>query len=112
MGSLNEVGKVFPDFAWRGKAARFLSNPENFNWKTSFALPGQAGRLHATIRSAVRREDSTPILLLDLTARGIGGKDGAREATWEWFDLAHEWIVRGFTDLTGEGMHKNVWRRK
>ena len=73
-------------------------------------MPDETGRLHATIRSAVRRDDNLPIILFELTARGMT-KDRSKEAMWAWFDLAHEWIVRGFADLTGENMHKNVWKR-
>jgi len=29
----------------------------------------------------------------------------------EWFDLGHEWIVKGFTDFTTEHMHE-IWGRK
>ncbi len=108
--SLATVGNVFPDFAWRTQSSRFLPEPEALNWRTSFLLPKQAGRLHATIRSATRRDDKTPILMLDLTARGMGD-DSTRASMWAWFDLAHEWIVEGFADLTGETMHKTVWNR-
>ncbi len=107
---LQRVGIAFPDFDWRAQETRFLERPEAFTWRTTFAMPDESGRLHVTIRSAVRRGDNVPILLLDLTARGFG-KDCSKDAMWSWFDLAHEWIVRGFADLTGESMHKNVWKR-
>ena len=110
LDSINQVGNVFPDFGWRSATTRFLNEPEAFNWRTSFALPDNSGRLHATIRSAVRREDNAPMLLFELTARGLG-KDRSKDAMSAWFHLAHEWIVRGFTDLTGENLHKNVWKR-
>jgi len=29
-----------------------------------------------------------------------------------WFDLAHEWIVRGFTDLTEKEMQETIWKRE
>jgi len=107
---LQQVGVVFPDFDWRPQEERFLKRPEAFTWRTTFAMPDESGRLHVTIRSGVRRGDNVPMLLLDLTARGFG-KDCSKEAMWAWFDLAREWIVRGFADLTGENMHKNVWKR-
>ena len=110
IGSLSEVGSVFPDFSWRDNAQRFLPTPETLNWKCVFALPDKVGRLHATIRSAVRRDDNTPILLFELTARGIP-KEHTVSEMWSWFDLAHEWIVRGFADLTGDDMHQNIWKR-
>ena len=110
LNTLAEVGTVFPDFCWVAGSDRFLSDPERFNWKTSFVLPDEAGRLHVTIRSGLRREDKTPILLFEITARGMTA-DGKKSAMWAWFDLAHEWIVRSFTDLTSASMHKNVWKR-
>ncbi len=109
--TMQDIGEVFPDFAWRVNEQRFLSVAEGVNWRTSFALPNHSGRLHVTIRNAKRRDDNRPILLFDLTARGIG-KDMSPEAMWSWFDLAHEWIVCGFADLTHQEVQKNIWRKK
>ena len=57
------------------------------------------------------RNSGQPIILLDLTVRGIG-KDKSIEGMWDWFDLAREWIVCGFADLTGERVQTEVWKRK
>ena len=108
--TLERVGKVLPDFGWRHAAGRFLPTPERLNWRTSFLLPNKAGRLHATIRNSVRRDDDKPILLLELTARGLG-IDSSRAEMWKWFDLGHEWIVRAFADLTDADVQRNVWKR-
>jgi uncharacterized protein (TIGR04255 family) len=108
--SMGEIGGIFPDFDWRKSAQRFLPAPEAINWQTLFILPERAGRLRVSIRLAKRRSDGLPTFLLELTARGIS-TDRSRPAMWLWFDLAHEWIVRGFTDLTSDTMHKNYWRR-
>jgi uncharacterized protein (TIGR04255 family) len=108
--SLSTLGELFPDFAWRGTKERFLPNFEAINWRTTFPLPDHRGRLHATIRLGTRKSDKRPVLLLELTARGIG-KDSSRQEMWTWFDLAHEWIVNGFTDLTGEEVQRTVWKR-
>ncbi len=51
-----------------------------------------------------------PLFLVELTVRGIP-KDKSVETMWQWFDLAREWIVRGFTDLTGQEMHSR-WERQ
>jgi len=108
---LNEIGKVFPDFSLRADGRRFLPEPDGINWRTSFALPDEAGRLHVTIRHAKLRDSDIPVLLLDLTVRGIG-RDKSPWGMTDWFDLARECIVRGFTDLTGEDVQKDIWRRK
>jgi len=107
---LSDLGNVFPDFSWRPAKERFLPNPEAINWQTSFVMPERSGRLHGSVRLGKRRTDGRPTLLLELTARGIGN-DKSRSAMWSWFDMAHEWIVCGFSDLTSENMHKNLWRR-
>ncbi len=109
--TLRDVGKVFPDFAWRVKEDRFLSVPGSINWRTSFPLPNREGRLHATLRSATRNSDGQPIFLFELTARGMN-KDSSPEGMWRWFDLAREWIVRGFTDLTGHDVQQHRWGRR
>jgi uncharacterized protein (TIGR04255 family) len=107
--SLGDVGKVFPDFNWR-LGDRFFGPPEKVNWRTSFALPEKRGRLHLVIQSALRRQDRLPLFIVELTVRGIGAE---RElgAMWGWFDMAREWIVRGFADITGPEVQKTVWRR-
>jgi uncharacterized protein (TIGR04255 family) len=109
--TLGNIKNVFPDFAWRGEGNRFLPVPEVINWQTSVVLPERCGRLHASIRLGKRRTDRHPILLFELTARGVSS-ERSKAAMWRWFDMAHEWIVRGFTDLTSEKLHKSVWRRR
>ena len=108
--SLDRIGCTLPDFGWRTNDKRFLPMPDRLNWRTSFALPNKAGRLHATIRNGVRNEDGKPLLLFELTARGFG-KDRSRAEMWEWFDLGHKWIVRAFADLTDEDVQCDVWKR-
>lgn len=106
----DDIGNIFPDFSRRKSEKRFLPSPETINWQTSFVFPERAGRLRVSIRLGERKSDRLPIILLELTARGIGA-DRSRSSMWSWFDMAHEWIVCGFTDLTAENMHKNLWRR-
>ncbi len=66
------------------------------------------GRLHVSIQPGWQKPGNAPIYVLELTARGapIGtGVEGARS----FFDVGHEWIVRGFRDLTTPHMH-TIWR--
>lgn len=108
--TLADTGNVFPDFKRRNRDSRYLPEPETINWRTSFLFPEKVGRLHAVIRNAIRTEDQTPIIQLELTARGMP-HSGTRDAMWSWFDLAHTWIVTSFTDLASETVRKNVWRQ-
>jgi len=109
--SINDIGNIFPDFARNVSSKRFLPEPDQLNWRTSFCLPDQQGRLHIVIRHIRRAADSQPILLFELTARGFP-KDSSSEAMWHWFDLAHVWIVKGFTDLTDADIRKRLWRQE
>lgn len=104
--NLSEIGKVFPDFSFRETTERFLPGPETINWRTSFLLPNKAGRMHVTIRNGKRRSDHKPMIIMDLTVRGFN-----EEGMEKWFDIAHEWIVCGFADLTGPDIQAKVWRR-
>jgi len=107
--SIQEVGKVFPDFLWR-TGQRFLGPPEKLHWRTSFLLPERRGRLHLSIQSALRRQDRVPVFILELTVRGIG-PDRTLAGCWPWFDEARNWIVRGFADITGREIQQNTWKR-
>jgi uncharacterized protein (TIGR04255 family) len=107
---ISELGRVFRHHQYRATAKRFLPVVETANLKTTFALPNRTGRLHASIKTGIRKEDSKPIIVFELTVRGLP-TDRAREAMWGWFDVGREWIVRGFTDLTTEEIQTSVWRR-
>lgn len=95
---------VCPDLAW-GLRPRFLPSPTTGEVRFVFDLPSHAGRLRITLKDALRTSDQTRIVVMELTARGMLPNRN------EWFGLAHEWIVRGFSDLTSEEMHRQ-WRRR
>lgn len=108
--SPDDAGAVFPDFSWRC-GDRFLPAPEAVAWKMAFTMPDHLGRLHVTVRQAVRKSDGANVLLCELTARGRPAETSPREVA-DWLDLAREWIVRGFADLTSEKMQDIQWGRK
>ena len=108
---LEDIGNLFPDFPWRLNESRFLPVPPHRNLRLSFDLPDNVARLHVTIRDGVRRHDQKDILLFELTVRGMPANTST-EAMWSWFDLARDWIVRGFVDLTNQEIQKTVWRKE
>ncbi len=108
--TIDDLPKIFLDFAWKQTNDRFLPNPEKVSWNTEFPLQDEKGYLTVHLKQAIRTEDKAPLLVLELKTRGIG-KSTTKEAIREWFDVAHEWIVRGFTDLTTPEIQK-FWERK
>jgi uncharacterized protein (TIGR04255 family) len=107
---LGDLSKIFSDFTWVQREERFLHNPENFAWRTEFLIPEKMGHLVVTLNQATRIEDKIPLFVLELKARGIG-ESTDKKTFHKWFDVAHEWIVRGFTDLTTPYIHK-LWERE
>jgi len=110
--TLADIGEVFPDLRWRSNSVRVFPSPESILWRAAFVLPNQQGRLHASIVNAQWEKDgrNINILILELTARGIG-RNPSQEEMYAWFDLARESIVRTFTDLTSEIIQHAIWRR-
>jgi uncharacterized protein (TIGR04255 family) len=107
---VDDLPNIFSDFTWTKKSGRFLPNPAGMNWKAEFTLPDKVGSLVASLKQATRIEDQVPLFVLELNARGLNEHKKIVDVS-EWFDIAHEWIVRGFTDLTTAEMHK-VWERE
>lgn len=98
--SFDEIRRILPDVGWRQGRGRFLKKVETFLWQTSFALPEDFGKLMVKAQSAARKIDKRPVLAFELRTVGLG-EDNSLDAVWRWFNLSHEWIVRGFFDLTG-----------
>jgi uncharacterized protein (TIGR04255 family) len=105
-----EGNPVFVDQARDLSRTRFLPDPESFEWRTSYRLPEDSGRLHVLISTAREVVTGAPLKKLDMIARGINDAGSSGEMR-TWFDLAHEWIVLGFADVTTSSMQTNVWRR-
>jgi uncharacterized protein (TIGR04255 family) len=108
--TIDDLPGIFPDFVWKQTKTRFLPNPEKVAWQTEFPLQEKKGYLIVNLKQATRTEDKVPLLVLELKTRRIG-ESRSKEAIREWFDLAHEWIVRGFTDLTTPEIQK-IWERE
>lgn len=102
-----DVEKVFT--VWRQPDAKYPGPAHTVMFHARFVM-AQAdgkpiGRLHADLKSAVRRQDGQPMFVLNLTARGMLG-DGI-----DFFDTGREWVVRSFAGITTLDMHK-IWKRK
>jgi len=102
--TIDDLPEIFSDFIWHKTKTRFLPDPENITWTSRFSLSEKRGHLTVSLREAVRKEDTLPVLIFELKVNGFNKENNIRN----WYDLARQWIVRGFTDLTTEKMHK-IW---
>ncbi len=105
--SFGEIHKILSVIA--APRTKFLPESEVATLNSRYLMPDKKGRLHVTVQPAVRKDDRRVVLQLTLTARGRP-ESGSTEDVLRWFDLGHEWIVRGFADLTTTDMHR-LWER-
>lgn len=109
--SPSDLSKLFVAFNKASTKGEFLREVEGVDWTTTFCLPNESGRLYAQLRTAIKTEDKSKLLQFNLTARGISS-DTSLDGMQSWFDLAHDNIVRSFSDLTTDDAQKIVWKRK
>ena len=105
----SQLPRVFPSMG-AITTGGFLPAPEAVQWQLRYLLPESRGRLFIDMNPAFRASDMKFVLVLTLTARGAPASESSEDA-FEWFDLAHEWIVRSFNELTGPDMHKSWGKR-
>ena len=106
-----DIHGVLSDLDWSTNVDRFLPEPLNLGWNTTFALPEDSGRLHVQLDQKIQQIDKKPLFTLQLIARGLGA-DKSEDAIWNWFELAHKWIVCGFADLTNTKIQTEIWQRE
>jgi uncharacterized protein (TIGR04255 family) len=110
MNSLADISAVFPDITWQPNRL-ILPAPSALRWRLDFDLPNNTGRLHVDVKTGVRTKDKLPLLVCELTARGLPeGSDD--QALASWFDQGRQWIVKGFADLTGQDVQRDLWQRR
>lgn len=105
---VDDIGGLLPDFP-RRRDARFLPVPVAFSSQTRYRLPDDNGTLLATVKQGKRLADEAELFILELAAKGVGPRSTDQQGLKAWFDLAHEWIVLGFEDLTSEAAQKEIW---
>ncbi|MFN0316576.1 MAG: TIGR04255 family protein [Burkholderiales bacterium] len=82
---------------------------EDFVFHAQFPILGPTnewiGRLHVEVQPAHRIADGKPMYAMNLTARGMLGKD------YDFFDIGRRAVVKSFEHLTTKNMHR-VWGKK
>ncbi len=88
----------------------FLPAPEALVFNARYEMSERNGRLHVAAQPAIRRDDGKEVLQVTLTARGKPASSKLSDIV-KWFDLGHQWIVHGFTDITTADLHR-VWGKR
>jgi hypothetical protein len=75
----------------------------------AFRNARQKGTATASLSNAIDKKSGNNLLVLIFTCTG---PHSDKYSPREWFDAAHEWIVRSFTDLTTQEAHQKWGREK
>ena len=106
---MGQVGEVFMPLNWSTRSD-FLPVPKTLSTAWVFMLPKHAGQLSVELRP-VAPENEPLRLRLSLTVTGAPADLEDTGAFANWFDLAREWIVRGFADLVGP-VTDGIWGKR
>lgn len=87
----------------------FLSKPEVHNSELAFLLPEENGHLSVRMNQQTRLTDSSNVILFELTAHSKDRPNPDSDLIG-WFNIAHEYIVKAFLDLTQQSIHQE-WGR-
>lgn len=104
---VEDIERVFPSISWK-RSTEFLPTPTELSLKAVFELPSGFGNLTVNVVPAKVVRDGSAVLKFELVARS--GAKAPPPKFEEWVQVAHEWIVRGFKDLTSDEMHSKHWR--
>lgn len=85
-----------------------LRHPFAMGWQATFPFGEKTGTLQVKVNPAKQTESQQELILLELVARGLPAA-APRDNMRDWFDRAHEWIVRGFAELTSEEAQRDLW---
>jgi len=109
--SIPEATRLFEFTAWPDQTD-FLPTPTNTGALLQFEMPESAGRLRVEL-GTTRWEvtGDLPVLRLVLMARGTPPGEISSYSLRSWFDVAHEWIVKGFVDLVDRRTDE-LWGRE
>lgn len=92
---------------------RFLPEPEDAVVRLRYVMRDETGRhlgrLHVICQPAWKKSDNSPLIVLNLTARGEPTGESI-EGAFRFFELGRRWIVQGFAELTADVMHRK-WGR-
>ena len=66
--------------------------------------------MYSTIKVVLHRVSAEPLIRFQLKVTGIN-KEASLDKMRSWFDLAHEWILLSFAELTNEKVQTEYWGR-
>ena len=104
-----DTTKIIPSFSILAPGIDASESPEfncNFAYRISTDL-----QLNIGIRIGIRaQQQDSPVLVFEIKASGRVGQI-AKPGTDEWFERAHDAIIKCFLDMTSRNIQNRFWKR-
>jgi uncharacterized protein (TIGR04255 family) len=91
----------------------FLGAPEDSQLQARWRIPPEllpdganVGRLYVAVLPGLSAATQTPVYLMNLVARIVPPIGTSVDSSLDIADVGHDWIVRGFADLTTDEIHE------
>lgn len=109
------AGQVYSGLQWK-TAREFLPMPDSVTFNRTYVISDREkpiGRLYVESSIAMRREDKNlfEFILLKLTGRVNHDPSDERDLRAS-LRIAHDWVVRGFAELTDHNIQQDRWERQ
>jgi uncharacterized protein (TIGR04255 family) len=103
------LGKYLSQIGVQNRGSgRFLPMPTAIQSELTYPILNERGTLRLSLRHGPRTSDGKNVMQMDVAARVKAQEDGTDMI--EALEIAHLWIVNGFTDATTEIAH-SIWER-
>ena len=110
---LDGLEKVFPNLLSLTKQNIFPTGVRDINWQNRLSLPNNLGQLQMSIRNAQRVSNNQPLLSIEFKASSNQPHEPMRDYPMrDWFDAAHDTIIKLFSNLISDEIQDKYWGRK
>jgi uncharacterized protein (TIGR04255 family) len=110
-----DLGQIL-DLVDRVSGRSFLPQAEDSQFQARWRIPldllpdgSRIGRLYVAVSPALRADTQLPIYGMNLASRIVPPASTSLVSGIDVLDIGHDWIVRGFADLTTQDMHQQ-WK--
>lgn len=108
--ALELFGRMFCGLKWES-ADGWLPVPESVSFNRVYVIGEDRGRLYAEAAIGVKLPEKREFVQLNLTGRVNCVPEGMKGLT-DALQLAHDWVVNGFANMTNPEIQIERWERK
>ena len=111
--NFDDLEKIFPNLLSLTKQNIFSTGVRGINWQTILNLPNNLGQLQMSIRNGWRVSSDHPLLNIEFKAFSNHPHEPMPdEPIRDWFNAAHDTIIKLFSNLISDEIQEKFWGRK